>query len=80
LPRNGVADQVAIGFEGGLCGIVAFDDFESPRLRAAVAHRWIDAAIATGDMMPCGACQLGKPCHEGAANAEDMNMHVPNPS
>jgi hypothetical protein len=30
--------------------------------------------------MPGGARQLGKARHESATDAEDVNMHVPNPS
>jgi hypothetical protein len=40
-----------------------------------VAHRGVDARIATGNFVARFTRQRGQAAHEGAANAQDMNMH-----
>jgi hypothetical protein len=61
-----------------LCGVVAFDDLDLGGFELA-AHRRVYAAVAARYAMPCSARQLRDAAHESSANAEDMNVHVPNP-
>ena len=77
--RDGVADDVAVGRQRQLLDAVAFDQ-RDPRRFELRAHRRIDVAVATGDPVPRSASQLGNAAHEGAADAENMNMHLKNPS
>jgi hypothetical protein len=40
-----------------------------------VAHRRVDARVAAGHLVAGLACQCSQAAHEGAANAQDMNVH-----
>jgi hypothetical protein len=62
-----------------LCRIVAFDEFNLRRFELR-AHGRVHAGVAASDAVAGGARQLGKTAHEGAADAEDMNMHLADPS
>jgi hypothetical protein len=54
--------------------VVALDQFDALLLELG-AHRRIDIGIATGDAMPGGAREQRDAAHEGAADAEDVDMH-----
>ena len=58
-----------------MCAIKAFDQLDTGAAQL-VAHRWIDIGIAAGDFMAGGDGQLRHAAHEGAADAENMNVHV----
>ena len=48
-----------------------------PSARELVAHRRVDAGIAAGHPMAGFSRQRGDAAHEGAADAEDVNVHRP---
>ena len=58
------------GERGGLVAIVEFNA-DAFKLRA---HRRVDIGVGTTDLMPRLACQLRETCHEGAADAENVNF------
>ena len=62
------------GRSSQLIGAVAVDQFDVERAQL-VAHRRIDAGVAAGDAVAGLASQGGQPAHEGAADAENMNVH-----
>src|SRR5262245_47485661 len=72
--RHGVADHVDVGGERDLVGAPAVDQFDARGLEL-IAHRRIDVCIAAGDAMAGGARNEGEPAHEGAADAEDVQVH-----
>jgi hypothetical protein len=69
-----VAHHPEIGLQVKLRGLVAFDEIDSQRGQL-VAHRRIDVGVAAGDAVARLACQRGDPAHEGAADAEDVDVH-----
>ncbi len=73
--RDGVADHVTIRTQRQLFDTVAFDQIDSRRFELR-AHRGIDTGIAPGDAVPAGPRELRNAAHEGAADAENVNMHV----
>ena len=73
--RNSVADHVAVGVEPNLLGTVAFDQFDPGRFELRT-HRRIDTGVAAGNTMSGRPRELGDSAHEGAADAENVNMHV----
>ncbi len=69
-----VADHKHIGLQGQLVGAKTFDQIDAQRPQL-VAHRWVDASVAAGHAVAGLACQRGYAAHEGAANAQNMNVH-----
>ena len=69
-----IANDEHVGLEGQLLRAIAFDQFNAQGLQL-VAHGRVDPRVTTGDLMTRFACQRGDTAHEGAANAQDMNMH-----
>ena len=74
-PGNGVADDEDVRIQGELVGGKAFDEID-PGVAQLVAHGRVDVGIAAGDAMPRRPGELGDATHEGAADAENMNVHV----
>jgi hypothetical protein len=77
LPARGdhVADhEVPSGCSCHLVGAKALDqlDAQGPQL---VAHRRVDAGVAAGDAVAGLAGQRRHAAHEGAADAEDVDVH-----
>ena len=73
--RDRVADDEEVGRERQLVGVVAFDQLDAEGLEL-VAHRRVDVGVAAGDPVPGLARQRGQPAHEGAADAEDVQVHA----
>ncbi|MPM72480.1 hypothetical protein SDC9_119456 [bioreactor metagenome] len=73
--RNGVADDEDVRLQSQLIRSETFDQFDAcvPQL---VAHGRIDVGIAAGDLVPRVDRQLCDAAHEGAADTENMNVHV----
>ena len=71
-----VADDEDVGLEGHLFGAEAFDQIDTQRAQL-LAHRRIDIGIAAGDAVPGFACQRRQPAHEGAADAQNVDVHAP---
>ena len=69
-----VADHVHVGFHGHLVGAKAFDQLDAQSAQL-VAHGWVNARVAAGDLMTGFAGQRGQAAHEGATNAQNMYMH-----
>jgi hypothetical protein len=69
-----VADHEHVGLEAHLLGAKAFDQVDAQRAQL-VAHRRVDAGVAAGHAVAGFACQCGQAAHEGAADAEDVNVH-----
>jgi hypothetical protein len=71
-----VADHKHVGPQRHLVGIKTFDQFDaqSPQL---VAHRGVDARVTAGDRVAGLPREGGKPAHEGATDAKNMNVHGP---
>jgi hypothetical protein len=55
--------------------IEAFNQFDAG-LAQLVAHRRVNVGVAAGDSVAGSDGQLGDAAHEGAADAENMNVHV----
>ena len=73
-PADHVADHEHVGFERHLVGAKAFDQVDAQRTQL-VAHGGVDAGVAAGDTVAGLAGQGRDTPHEGAADAQDMNMH-----
>jgi hypothetical protein len=58
-----------------LGGVVAFDQLDAGAAQL-VAHRRIDVGIAAGDLVAGRDAELGEAAHEGAADAENVDMHA----
>ena len=52
-----------------------FDQIDA-RSAQLVAHRRIDIGVAAGDFVAGSDGQLCDPAHEGAADTQNMNVHV----
>jgi hypothetical protein len=72
--RNGIADDEQVGRQAGLGGVVALDQFDALSLELG-AHRRIDIGIAARHAMAGRPRQQGDAAHEGAADAEDVDVH-----
>ena len=72
--RERVADDIEIGRELELLGVVAFDQLDAERLEL-IAHRRVDVGVAAGHPVPGVAGERGEPAHERAADAEDVQVH-----
>jgi hypothetical protein len=72
--RDDVADHEQVGFQVDLLGAVAFDQRDALRLELR-AHRRIDARVATRHRVARLAREHGETAHEGAADAENVDVH-----
>ena len=72
--RDDVADDEDIGLQGHLVGREAFDQLDVQRAQL-VAHRRVDVRVAAGDPVARFTCDRCDATHEGAADAEDMEVH-----
>jgi len=59
-----------------LLGAEALDQLNAEGAQL-VAHWRVDAGIAAGDLVACLAGKSGQSPHEGAADTENMNVHLP---
>ena len=62
------------GLQRQLVGAEAFDQVDAERAQL-VAHRRVDAGVAAGHAVAGFARQRGQAAHEGAADAENVNVH-----
>ena len=69
-----VADDKHVGLQGQLVGAKTFDqiDAQGPQL---VAHRRVNASVATRHLVACLARERGQAAHERAADAQYVYMH-----
>jgi len=58
-----------------LAGVETFDQVDAGGAQL-VAHRWVDIGIAARDLVPGSHRQLRDTAHEGAADSQNMNVHV----
>ena len=63
------------GCQRQLLGAEAFDQLDAQRAQL-VAHRRVDVGVAAGDAVAGLARQRRQPAHEGAADAEDVDVHA----
>ena len=76
LPRvTTLPTTKTVRLEGHLLGAVAFDQLDAERAQL-LAHRRVDVGVAAGDAVAGFARQRRQPAHEGAADAEDVDVHV----
>ena len=73
--RNGVSHHPKIGFDRELLGAVAFGEFD-PRRAQCVAHRRINPSVASRHGVSGLRRKLRDAAHEGAADAENVNVHA----
>ena len=73
-PADDVADDEHVGLQCQLLGTKTLDQINAQRAQL-LAHRRINARVATGDFVPRLARQRGHAAHKGAANSQDMYMH-----
>ena len=73
-PRQGVADDVEIGVEIKVVGAVAVAQLDAGGGQL-IAHRWIDGGIRAEYFVTHLARQHRDAGHEGAADAEDVDLH-----
>ncbi len=71
--RYHVADDVDVRIQFQLLDAPAFDQFYALRFELG-AHRRIDVGVAAGDAMACLAGNGGDAAHEGAADAENVDV------
>jgi hypothetical protein len=71
-----VADHEHVGLQRHLAPVEAFDQLDADGAQL-VAHRGVDASVAAGHGMAGLASQGGQPAHEGAADAENVEVHGP---
>ena len=78
--RVAAADDIAhypkVRTERELIGSVALDELDAERAQL-VAHGRVHTRIAPRDPMAGLACNRRDTPHEGAANAENVNVHAP---
>ena len=73
--RDDVANHVHIWMQSHLVGLKAFNQFNAEGSQL-VAHRRVDAGIATGDFVARFPRQRSQSTHERAANSQNMYVHV----
>ena len=73
-PRDDVADHPQVGCDADLVGAVSFDQ-PYTRRRQLIAHGRVDTCIAARHAVARGERQLRQTAHEGAADAEDVDVH-----
>ena len=69
-----IANDETVGFELQLIRRIALNQLDAERLEL-VRHRWINVGIAAGDLVAGLARKRRKAAHEGAANAENVDVH-----
>ncbi len=69
-----VADDEDVGADIGLACIPAFDELDAERAQL-VRHGRVHVGVAAGDGMSGGAGDGGNAAHEGAADAENVEVH-----
>ena len=69
-----VADDEDIRREAHLFGVEAFDQLDAQAAQL-VAHRRVDVGVAAGDAVARFAGDRGDATHEGAADAQDVEVH-----
>jgi hypothetical protein len=69
-----ITHHIQVGIQRHLLRTVALDQFDALGFELG-AHRGIDVGVATGDAVTGFFRQDRQAAHEGAANAEDVNMH-----
>ena len=73
--RHRVADDVEVGAVAIELGrVVALVQLDAERAQL-VAHRRVDLGVAAGHFVAELARDPGEPAHEGAADAEDVQVH-----
>jgi hypothetical protein len=72
--RDDIADHEHVGRQGHLLGAKALDQIDA-QLAQLVTHGRVDARVAARNAMAGTARQGGQTAHEGAADAEDMDVH-----
>ena len=72
--RDRVADDEQVGRQRHLVGAVAVDQLDAEGAQL-VAHRRVDVGVAAGHLVAGLARERGETAHEGAADAEDMDVH-----
>jgi len=75
-PRERVADDDPIRRRFELRRIPAGGHLDAGR-GELIAHGGVDAGVGAGHAVSAGSGQLRQPAHEGAADAEDMDVHQP---
>ena len=73
-PAQGVADHHQVRGRLQLSRVVALDQLDAGGAEL-LAHRRVDVLVGTGDPVPLGPDQLRQRPHEGAADAENMDVH-----
>ena len=71
--REHIADHVQIGADRQLFGVEALDQLDALGFELG-AHRRVDVGIRAFHVQPELARQRGNAAHEGAADAENMNV------
>ena len=71
--RHHIADHEQIRLQRDLFRVETFDQLDALRFELR-AHRRINIGVAAGDIVACFRAQSGDAAHEGAADAENMNM------
>ena len=69
-----VADDEEVRLQRELVGREAFDQVDAEGAEL-VAHRRVDVRVAAGDAVAGFAGQRSDTTHEGAADAEDVDVH-----
>ena len=72
--RHHIAHDEHIGTQRQLIGAVAFHQLDAERAQL-ITHRRVDAAVAARHPMSGLARQGREPSHEGAADAQDVDVH-----
>jgi len=73
--RDHVADQEQVGFQPNLLRVPAFDELDALRLQLG-AHRRVDVGVAAGHLVACLLRDRSDAAHEGAADAQDVDVHL----
>src|SRR5690606_23894510 len=72
-PRDDVADHPDVGLERELLGPESRHELDAERLQL-IAHGRIDVGVASGHAEACALGERGKSAHEGAADAQDVDV------
>ncbi len=70
-----IADHEDVGVQRQLLGAIAFDELDAERAQL-VAHRRVDGGVAACHAVAGFVRQRRQAAHEGAADAQDMNVHA----
>ena len=69
-----VAHHEHVGLECELIGAKTLNQLDAQGAKL-ITHGWVNAGVAAGDFVARFARQCGKPSHEGAADAKNVNVH-----